>query len=130
MKTIEIPKGTYNTIQDAKRNNRVILEANDYLKNIVEEMPKKKVTVKSTSHEANNKKDKTTDHKLILSVLSETNALTFREIANLLKWSEPVRASRRMSELISLKKAKENTPRAYRISGRNCTTYLKINEAG
>lgn len=76
-----------------------------------------------------------THHKLILSVLSETKEMTYREVSNkvyfnissfpdYLTWLNPNIVSRRMKELIESKQVKYGETRKCTIGERKCQTYL------
>ena len=66
------------------------------------------------------------DHSLILSVLDAESGLTFREIAKKLNWFEPIKVSRRMSELVRDNKVKILETRICSIAKSRCNSYVKI----
>jgi UDP-N-acetylenolpyruvoylglucosamine reductase len=81
--------------------------------------------VKSTSREALLAKQDTkeTDYNYILNSLSLSNGKTYLEIAFSLNWSNPNKVSKRMCELVRLKKVIELEPRICSIGKRRCTVY-------
>lgn len=66
------------------------------------------------------------DQLQILSVLDPENGLTFREIAKKLHWLEPIKVSRRMSELVRQNKVEIKETRICSISKSRCSSYIKI----
>lgn len=86
--------------------------------------------MKETSKLANVKKDKATDQELIVGLLAKNpeKDFTYKEIARgLAWWDDPNRASRRMKELVTLKKIKELDPRMCFIAKSKCTVYQILN---
>jgi len=63
------------------------------------------------------------DHECILAVLSVNSNLTYCEIAKLLNWHNPNKASRRMKELIQLEKVEKSGTKICPIANSLCTTY-------
>lgn len=83
-----------------------------------------------------------TDHAIIMSVLTNT-PMTYKEIGvkirvkliserkttELQGWFDPNKVSRRMSELVELKKVEVCPSRICTVAKSNCTTYIKaVNE--
>jgi len=82
--------------------------------------------MKSTSLEALAKKDKATDHDLIVSALKKypEKDFTYKEIAREVGWwDDPNRASRRMAELVRKKRVLISKVRKCFIANSNCTAY-------
>lgn len=85
--------------------------------------------MKTTSLQANQNASqfKNTHYMNILTVLKFSNTpLTYKEIANRLRWSDPNKVSRRMGELVRLELVKEREPRKCTIAHTNCTTYIAL----
>lgn len=101
-------------------------------------------TIEPTSLEAykNMQPKIPTDQELILAVLSNEKAMTYNEIAKAVRiklyndkntfsvqsWVNPNKASRRMLELIRLKKVIPGEVRKCTIAKSNCKTYLLKSE--
>ena len=82
--------------------------------------------MKKTSLEALAKKNKATDHDLIVSILKKEpeKDFTYKEIARQAGWwNDPNRASRRMAELVRMKKVLISKVRKCFIANSNCTAY-------
>lgn len=81
---------------------------------------------KATSLEALAKKDKATDWELIVSILKKEpeKDFTYKEIARQAGWwNDPNRASRRMVELVRMKRVLISKVRKCFIANSNCTAY-------
>jgi hypothetical protein len=82
--------------------------------------------MKATSLLANAKKDKTSDQKIIVNLLSQQplKDFTYKEICREVGWwDDPNRASRRMAELVRLNLITEERVRPCFIAKSKCTAY-------
>lgn len=66
------------------------------------------------------------DHDRILLKLSSNRGYTYNEIAKFLNWSNPNKVSRRLPELLRLKKIQIKEIRKCTIAGSMCKSYVKI----
>ena len=84
--------------------------------------------IASTSLEAyNNMQPKIkTDHQLILSKLCKNKGFTYNEIAQMLGWKNPNKASRRLPELVRLGLVEVKGVRRCMVAESNCRTYVKL----
>ena len=67
-----------------------------------------------------------TDHQLILSKLCKNKGFTYNEIAQMLGWLNPNKASRRLPELVRLGLVKVKDVRRCMVAQTNCRTYIKL----
>ena len=64
-----------------------------------------------------------TDHQRILNILKSYSDLTYCEIADKLRFSNPNKISRRLPELVRLDKIEITGTKICPIAKSNCTTY-------
>lgn len=63
------------------------------------------------------------DREAILEVLKINDNLTYHEIARILRWNDPSKASRRMPELVRMNLVESSGEKICSVAKSRCTTY-------